>query len=186
MTSSSQSRPPTTWEIISRALEGLNETLAPYYRYESGTSMATPAVSSLLALMQDYFTNDLHATTPPSPALLKAMVINGARSQGSYDFAVTNTPNLQGWGLPDFWTNSLPFGLTHLYSAPCASFFLDQSPTNALATGASQTFIVNLETTDFAAQAQPLRVTLAWTDPPGNPAAAIKLVNSLRPRRDQS
>ena len=25
----------------------------------------------------------------------------------------------------------------------------------------------------------PLRVTLAWTDPPGNPAAAIKLVNSL-------
>ena len=161
-----------------QVLEGLNETLAPYYRYESGTSMATPAVSGLLALMQDYFTNDLHATTPPSPALLKAMVINGARSQGSYDFAVTNTPNLQGWGLPDL-TNSLPFGLTHSYSAPCASFFLDQSPTNALATGASQTFIVNLETTDFAAQAQPLRVTLAWTDPPGNPAAAIKLVNSL-------
>ncbi len=25
----------------------------------------------------------------------------------------------------------------------------------------------------------PLRVTLAWTDPPGNPAAAIKLVNNL-------
>jgi subtilisin-like proprotein convertase family protein len=161
-----------------QVLSNLNGTLAPWYRYESGTSMATPAVSGLLALLQDYFTNDLRATTPPSPALLKAMVINGARSQGSYGFAVTNILNLQGWGLPDL-TNSLPYGLTNSYSAPCASFFLDQSPTNALATGDSQTFIVNLETADFAAQAQPLRVTLAWTDPPGNPAAAIKLVNSL-------
>ncbi len=106
------------------------------------------------------------------------MVINGARSQGSYGFAVTNTPNLQGWGLPDL-TNSLPYGLTNSYTQPCASFFLDQSPTNALATGNSQTFIVNLDPDDFDVQTHPLRVTLAWTDPPGNPAAAIKLVNSL-------
>ena len=27
--------------------------------------------------------------------------------------------------------------------------------------------------------AQPLRVTLAWTDPPGDPVAATKLVNDL-------
>ena len=30
-----------------------------------------------------------------------------------------------------------------------------------------------------AAASLPLRITLAWTDPPGDPAAAIKLVNSL-------
>jgi subtilisin-like proprotein convertase family protein len=29
------------------------------------------------------------------------------------------------------------------------------------------------------AQVQPLRITLAWTDPPGDPAAAVKLVNNL-------
>ena len=54
---------------------------------------------------------------------------------------------------------------------------MDQNPTNALATGDSHTFIV----TDHhqCAQTLPLRVTLAWTDPPGDPAAAIKLVNSL-------
>ena len=137
-----------------QVLDGLNETLAPYYRYESGTSMATPAVSGLLALIQDYFTNDLHATTPPSPALLKAMLINGARSQGSYGFAVTNTPNLQGWGLPDV-TNSLPYGVTNLYDAPCASFFLDQSPTNALATGNRQTFMVNLDPTILRCRRKP-------------------------------
>jgi subtilisin-like proprotein convertase family protein len=157
-----------------QVLEGLNETLAPFYRYESGTSMATPAVSGTLALMQDYFTNNLHTT--PSPALLKALVINGSRSQGSYEFSVTNIINSQGWGLPSL-PAILPFGLTNQAGAACSSFFLDQSPTNSLATGQSQTFMVSIP--DFTTQIFPLRVTLAWTDPPGNPAAAIKLVNSL-------
>ena len=48
-----------------------------YYRYETGTSMAAADVSGVLALMEDYFTNTLALT--PSPALLKAMLINGAR-----------------------------------------------------------------------------------------------------------
>ena len=158
-----------------QVLEGLNETLAPFYRYETGTSMAAPAVSGTLALMQDYFTNHT-AQALPSPALMKALVINGSRSQGSYDFAVTNDINLQGWGLPSL-PAILPFGLNNQISAPCTTFFLDQNPTNALATGQSQTFMVNIP--DFTTEIFPLRVTLAWTDPPGNPAAAIKLVNSL-------
>ena len=157
-----------------QVLEGLNETLAPFYRYESGTSMATPAVSG--PGVDAGLFHQPHGADPPSPALLKAMVINGSRSQGSYEFAVTNDMNLQGWGLPGL-PAILPYGLTNQISAPCASFFLDQSPTNALATGQSQTFMVNIP--DFTMQTHPLRVTLAWTDPPGNPAAAIKLVNSL-------
>src|SRR5262249_472268 len=52
----------------------------------------------------------------------------------------------------------------------------DQSPSNALATGQSETRIFSLSTN---AQSQPLRVTLVWTDPPGNPAAGLKLVNDL-------
>ena len=81
-------------EIIFRSLSNLNQSLGtfnpapnptlsgqgPYYRYESGTSMAAADVSGVLALMMDYFTNTLHAT--PSPALLKAMLINGARPAG--------------------------------------------------------------------------------------------------------
>ena len=156
-------------------LSNLNDSIGPWYRYESGTSMATPAVSGTLALIQDYFTNTLHAT--PSPALLKAMLINGATSQGSYNYAVTNNVNLQGWGLPNI-QNSVPLGLTNQFAVPCSALFLDQSPTNALATGDSQTYLVTLATNSFA-QYLPLRVTLAWTDPPGNPAAAIKLVNIL-------
>ena len=53
-----------------QVLEGMNDSLGGWYRYESGTSMAAADVSGVLALMQDYFTNTLHAT--PSPALLKA------------------------------------------------------------------------------------------------------------------
>ena len=149
-------------------LQGLNNQLGPYYRYESGTSMATPAVSGTLALMQDFFTNTLHLT--PSPALLKAMLINGARVTGGNIFAVNQVINYQGWGLPQL-PNSIP---QNLANAASSLYFLDQSPTNVLATGDSKTFIVTPGSTT-----QPLRITLAWTDPPGNPAAAVKLVNNL-------
>ena len=155
----------------------LNNSLgsAPYYyRYESGTSMAAADVSGVLALMQDYFTNTLHIT--PSPALLKAMLINGARLDGDYTYAVTNSINLEGWGLVNL-PNSIPATLTNSATSTNSSlFFADQSPTNALATGDSLTYNV---TVPAAARGVHLRVTLAWTDPPGNPAAAIKLVNSL-------
>jgi len=147
----------------------------PYYRYETGTSMSAADVSGVLALMQDYFTNTLHAT--PSPALLKAILINGSRETSNYKFAVANGVNIQGWGLVNL-PDSLPPGLTTSVNSTGESMLMiDQSPTNALATGDSQTFKVQISNPQ--AVVLPLRVTLAWTDPPGDPAAAIKLVNNL-------
>ena len=91
--------------------------------------------------MQDFFTNTLHVT--PSPALMKAMLISGARTTGSYNFNIATTDiNFEGWGLINL-PNSLPAGVTNQIGASCSSFFVDQSPTNALATGDSQTFFVN-------------------------------------------
>ncbi len=79
-------------------LSNLDYTLAPWYRYETGTSMATPAVSGVLALMQDFFTNRLHDPSP-SPALMKALLVNGARLTAGYQFSVTNTTEPGGLGL---------------------------------------------------------------------------------------
>ncbi len=163
------------YTVLSNLNNSLDGDVPPhYYRYESGTSMAAAGVSGVLALMQDYFTNTLHLT--PSPALLKAMLINGARPTGYYNLQVDNSINPEGWGLVNL-PNSIPAGITNTAATATNSFFyVDQSPTNELATGDSRTYTISLSA---GAMSVPLRFTLAWTDPPGNPAAAIKLVNNL-------
>ncbi len=162
--------PSNYFEVLSN----LNNTLGPFYRYESGTSLAAAEVSGALALMQEFF-QSLGRTN--SPALMKALLINGARpltTPGA--FQVHSATNSQGWGLINL-TNSLPVGLSNSFvqaAAPMQVF--DQSPDDALATGQSHTRFVSLSP---AATNQPLRITLVWTDPPGNPAASLKLVNNL-------
>ena len=66
--------------------------------------------------------------------------------------------------------------MTNLTATTNAMLLVDQDPTNALATGQSRTFKIALSA---AASSQPLRITLVWTDPPGNPIASVKLVNDL-------
>jgi subtilisin-like proprotein convertase family protein len=157
-------------------LREMNDGLGGLYRYESGTSMSAAAMSGMLALMQEFLEQHNPTNGRPSAALMKAMVINGARSIGAYDFQVQSTINYQGWGLVNL-TNSLPGALSNYVShAPGAVHVYDQSPEEALVTGQSRTRIVTL---DSDAEFDPLRVTLVWTDPPGNPAAGVKLVNDL-------
>jgi subtilisin-like proprotein convertase family protein len=164
------------YEVLSNLNNSLDGDVPPhYYRYESGTSMAAADVSGVLALMQEFFTNTFGIT--PSPALMKAALINGSRSDNNYDFQVQNSINFQGWGLVNL-PDTLPAGVANQPNTACDDFLVDQSLTNALATGDSHTYFVTVDT-NTDAQYLPLQITLAWTDPPGNPAAAIKLVNSL-------
>src|SRR6185436_17638431 len=85
-------------------------------------------------------------------------------------------PNHEGWGLVNL-TNSLPLRMSQTTDSNLwPTVFFDQEPTNGLATGESH--LRNIKLTPRA-QGYPLRVTLVWTDPPGNPAASVKLVNDL-------
>lgn len=156
-------------------LSNLNASLKPNYRLDSGTSIAAGGVSGMLALIQEFFEQKLQK--PYSPALLKALLINGARSLGPlYSFQVQNRINYQGWGLPQL-PNVLPAALTNSPTdTDWPLRWVDQSPTNALVTGQAHTYEL---TVPEAALEADLRVTLVWTDPPGNPSAAIKLVNDL-------
>src|SRR6185503_18653050 len=82
-------------------LNQLNGPLLPAYRYQTGSSMAAAAVSGTLALMQEFFEQKLpvNLRRTNSAAMMKALLINGARSLGSiYDFQVQNSVNIQGWG----------------------------------------------------------------------------------------
>lgn len=157
-------------------LRDINEPLAPYYRYDNGTSASAAAVSGLLALMQEFFEQQLER--PYSPALMKALLINGARSLSSrYNLEVRPQINYQGWGLPAL-TNIIPAVLTNLLDQPeeWPVRWLDQHPTNALATAETHQYDLTIPTNALTSD---LRVTLVWTDPPANPAASIKLVNDL-------
>ncbi len=70
-----------------QVISNLNSVLKPAgYVYQYGTSMSAGAVSGMLALMQEFLQARLGLTNP-SPALLKAMLINGSRSvEQQYDF----------------------------------------------------------------------------------------------------
>jgi len=158
------------------ALEKLNADLGDQYRYESGTSVAAPAISGMLALMQEFYTKRLKRTN--SPAMMKALLINSAQSvDRRYNHDVNSTVNHQGWGLPDLQRAAPALAdanrtLENIWPLR----MIDQSLTNALATGQSRSWEITLG--DDAMQ-YPLRFTLAWTDPAGNPNAAVKLVNDL-------
>ena len=68
--------------------------------------MSAAAVSGMLALMQEYLKNTYALT--PSPALLKGLVINGARPLNRQsDLNMAPAVNMEGWGLPNL-TNSIP------------------------------------------------------------------------------
>lgn len=159
----------------------LHTNLQPY-RFDSGSTFAAANVSGMLALIQEYFQSrgPTGARGPLSPALMKALLINGSRSLSrNYDIAAKSAANYQGWGMPNL-PNSLSSYTTNEHSSVDEKKwrlrYVEQSPENALATGQSRTWNVTLNSN---AVTFPLRATLVWTDPPGNPAVAVKLVNDL-------
>jgi hypothetical protein len=122
------------------------------YTYSSGTSLATPHIAGAAGLVRQFLVqNNTLGGLPPSPAMIKAYLINSA----SYLTGVNASGDLpgvnQGWGLLD---------LSRAFDS-ASRRLVDQTQ---LFTTSGQTFQI---TGSLADRSLPLRITLAWTDAPG-------------------
>jgi hypothetical protein len=140
------------------------------YAFFEGTSMACPLAAGASTLMYQYYRDTYGRRI--SPALAKALLINGARPlAGFYDVSPFATIMYQGWGelnLVNATEGPQGFGRDN------DLFFYDQNDNQVLGTQDEFERVINVST-----NSGPLRVTIAWTDPPATLGAAPALVNNL-------
>jgi len=127
-----------------------------WYSTSSGTSHSTPAVAGAAALIRQHFINQ--GRNAPSPAMVKACLINAAR----YMTGASANDSL--------WSNNQGMGGMNLEAAFDATprILRDQEPLDTFtASGQTRSYAVNITTND-----KPFRVTLSWTDAPGSTIGA--------------
>ncbi|MCD6285155.1 MAG: S8 family serine peptidase [Anaerolineae bacterium] len=131
------------------------------YAASSGTSHATPAIAGAASLLT-YFYQDRIAAAAPSPAMVKAYLVNTARYLNSVSTGDTLPSDNQGYGAVDL---GIAFDDTQR--------IVHDQDTVLHKTGGA--YVMQ----GFVAQGdEPLRITLAWTDPPG-PTIGAAYVNDL-------
>jgi serine protease AprX len=129
----------------------------PEWFYEAGTSMAAPLVAGCVAVIRE--TLIAHDVPKPTAALIKALLINGAKDlPGQYIPSETGPSpnNSSGFGLVDL-ANSII-----LPGSQDNAGFLEGRP---LTQGEEETFTINIP--DEIQGARDLKITLVWSDPPG-------------------
>jgi M6 family metalloprotease-like protein len=145
-------------------------------RMDSGTSFAAPAVAGLAALVRQYYMEGWYPTGTqqpgqgftPSGALVKATLINSAVDATGIAGYPGAAADGEGWGRV-LAENALYFdGQTR------NSIVWDVRNIDGLQTGESVTHHV-----DVAANTEPLRIVLAWTEPPGAAGSATPVINNL-------
>ncbi len=139
-----------------------------YYVYMGGTSMAGPAAAGAAAVFVQYY-KSLHTNAVPSPALVKASLINSANPLDDASGGPGPVPNNdEGWGRVTL-TNIIT---TNFDSAPRYYQSLDQTVLLTSGQVYEQHALVRTA-------GEPLKITLAYTDVPGFPGAIPALVNDL-------
>ncbi|MCB8942746.1 MAG: cadherin-like domain-containing protein [Ardenticatenaceae bacterium] len=129
------------------------------YSLCSGTSMAAPHTSGAIVLTTEWW-RTFNSGADPSPAMAKALVVNGSVDMGTADI-----PNInEGWGRVN---------VTNIISPSVPAVYYDQTTTFG-STG--DQWAISVGVID---PSKPLRITLAWSDAPGAVGANPALVNNL-------
>ncbi|MBD1823225.1 S8 family serine peptidase [Cyanobacteria bacterium FACHB-DQ100] len=143
---------------------GDREYISSQLTWGSGTSAASPKTAGACALLIQWWRQH-HYNQDPSPALLKAMLVNGAEPLKAGGFI----PNMQqGWGR---------LNLENVLRPDVQRIYIDQS-IRLKQRGDNQTWKIRVANPNL-----PVKVTLCWTDPPGalgtGTSTASAIVNKL-------
>jgi len=142
------------------------------YSSYSGTSMSTPNLSGSLNLLVRHY-EDTHSGTTPLASTMKAVLIQTADEAGPD----SGPDYMFGWGL----MNTLNAAELIEADASDDGYIVE----DALANSETHEYYIDLDGTES------VRVSLAWTDPPGTPPPAslnpttIMLVNDLDVRLER-
>jgi uncharacterized repeat protein (TIGR01451 family) len=146
------------------------------YVYSGGTSMATPLAAGAGVLARQWLT--LRGLANPSGAAVKAVLLDTAHDMapGQYGTGATqeipfSRPNsMAGWGRADM----------AFLDAPAPYMLWVDDHTAGLATNQAVSYTHSIaRPLEVLSSSQPLRVMLAWTDPPASLSASRQLVNDL-------
>jgi subtilisin family serine protease len=153
----------STESIFDQTNNGIRKS---YYVYMNGTSMATPLTSGACADILQYLHDQ--GIEAPSSAMIKAVLINGARTMGTGQYKdVVEIPDYTPNGVNGFGHVNLKESLDPEYGD---LFVMEGTVTN---TGDSVTFSFQK---NYSGK---FDATLCWTDPTGSIAASKNLVNDL-------
>lgn len=132
------------------------------YTWSSGTSHSAPAVAGAASLLYEYYSRMLAPGQSPSPAMLKALLLNTARYLSGPGAEDTLPSPQQGWG---------DVNLAMLFDETPRSL-LDQS---IVLHETGEEYVTSRVIADTS---KPLRVSLVWTDAPGSTTSSA-YVNDL-------
>jgi len=132
-----------------------------FHRWSSGTSHAAPQIAGAAALFTEFWKNG-NGGSNPSPALVKAALINGAQDMNGVGASAAIPNGAEGWGR---------LNLQNVLNTGVVTKYVNQ--TTVLSSVGEETALNGTVATDN----RHFRVSLVWTDPPGFSDPA--LVNNL-------